>query len=204
MRRAELESRDPALFQEVSRDCLVGHLALLTAGGHPRSVALNFAAVEQTIYFHGALAGEKFDLIAAAPLAGFTMVKPYSTIPSHWLSPRNACPATQYFKSVEVRGRCLPVEDLAEKAAGLQALMRKHQPEGGYDPITAEAPAYRQALLHVGVFKVEPQSWTGKVKFGQNEPLHVRRKIVRALLERGGPLDGATAAEILAFTALED
>jgi nitroimidazol reductase NimA-like FMN-containing flavoprotein (pyridoxamine 5'-phosphate oxidase superfamily) len=197
VRRAELESSDPLLFQEVVRDCLVGYLTLLTGSGYPRAIALNFAAIGQVIYFHGALAGEKFELISADPQAGFTMVKPYSTIPSYWTAPANACPATQFFKSVEIRGRCQAVTDIGEKARGLQALMEKHQPEGGFDPILPEVPAYRQALQRVGVFRVVPQSWTGKVKFGQNEPPKVRQMILEGLRKRGLPLDAETAREIL-------
>jgi nitroimidazol reductase NimA-like FMN-containing flavoprotein (pyridoxamine 5'-phosphate oxidase superfamily) len=196
VRRLELASGDPALFAEVARRCEVGYLTLVTADGYPRSIALNFAAVGETIYFHGALQGEKFQIIQAAPRAGFTIVVPYSFIPSHWSAPRYACPATHFFKSVEIRGVCSAVTDPAEKAQGLGALMEKHQPEGGYDPIDPAVPVYAKALEHVGVFKVRPDSWTGKVKFGQNEPENLRRIFVAKLRERGGPMDEETAREI--------
>ncbi len=196
MRRRELASQQADLFREIALRCEVGYLTLVTAEGYPRSIALNFGAVGEVIYFHGALEGEKFALIQAAPRAGFTMVVSYSFIPSTWSAPRYACPATHFFKSVEIKGICASVTDPAEKARGLGALMDKHQPEGGFDVIDPAVPIYAKALANVGVFKVVPESWSGKVKFGQNEPENLRRVFVKKLRERGGPMDEETALEI--------
>jgi nitroimidazol reductase NimA-like FMN-containing flavoprotein (pyridoxamine 5'-phosphate oxidase superfamily) len=196
VRREELSSADLALFRDLADTCEVGYLSLVTGGGYPRSIALNFAAVAETIYFHGALEGEKFHLIQASPRAGFSIVRAYSFIPSNWSAPRYACPATHFFKSIEIKGVCSAVADPAEKAAGLMALMKKHQPEGNHDPIDPAVPIYAKALDGVGVFRVVPDSWTGKVKFGQNEPEKLRRIFVQKLRERGGPMDEETAREI--------
>ena len=196
MRRSELESFDSSLFVELADTCEVGYLSLVTSAGYPRAIALNFAAIGETIYFHGALEGEKFELIKANPRAGFTIVKSYSYIPSNWSAPRFACPATQFFKSIEIKGTCSVVADPAEKARGLGALMDKHQPEGGFDPIDPSVPVYAKALEGVGVFRVVADSWSGKVKFGQNEPEKLRRIFVEKLRERGGVMDEETALEI--------
>jgi nitroimidazol reductase NimA-like FMN-containing flavoprotein (pyridoxamine 5'-phosphate oxidase superfamily) len=202
MRRRELASREEDVFRELAAEVMVGYLGLVTADGVPRSIALNFAAIGHDIYFHGALAGEKFELLQRDPPAGFTIVKPYSYIPSYWSAPRFACPATHFFKSVEIKGTCGQVEDLAAKAGALQALMRKHQPEGRHDTIDPTVPQYAKALAHVGVFRLRCGSWTGKVKFGQNEPEKLRRVFVEELRRRGGPMDVETAAEIeQTFTA---
>ena len=196
MRRNELESADRLLFRDLADSCEVGYLSLVTASGYPRAIALNFAAVGETIYFHGALEGEKFELILASPPAGFSIVKPYSFIPSTWSAPRYACPATHFFKSIEIKGVCSLVDDPGEKARGLGALMNKHQPEGGFDTIDPALHHYAKALENVGVFRVTPDSWTGKVKFGQNEPEKLRRIFVEKLRERGGPMDEESAREI--------
>lgn len=196
MRRAELSAESAAFFSEVARDCAVGYLTLVTADGQPRSIALNFAELDGDIVFHGALDGEKFALMQAGPSAGFTMVKEYSFIPSYWSAPDHACPATHFFKSVEIRGRALVVDDPAYKARALQALMEKMQPEGGHVPLDHTLPMYRGALQKVGVFRVVNEAWTGKCKFGQNEPARIRRIFVEKLRERGAPVDLLTAAEI--------
>lgn len=120
---------------------------------------------------------------------------PYALIPSYWTAPKHACPATHFFKSVEIRGRCEFVDDPAEKAAGLQALMEKYQPEGGFEPIAADRRMYTKSLAGVGVFRVSG-TWTAKVKFGSNETAPVRRIWIEKLRERGAPRDLATADEI--------
>jgi len=197
MRRRELASGDPALFAEVAAGAEIGHFVIVTPDGWPRAVAVNFCAVGERIYFHGALAGEKHAVAAAggAPV-GFTMNLPHSMIPSYWTAPGYACPATHFFKSVEIKGRCTLVADPAEKAVALTALMEKYQPEGGYDPIDPAESRYAKALAGVGVFRIDPESWSGKVKFGQNEPAQLRRRFVAELRKRGLPRDLRTADEI--------
>jgi nitroimidazol reductase NimA-like FMN-containing flavoprotein (pyridoxamine 5'-phosphate oxidase superfamily) len=198
MRRDELSCDDPALFTEVAAAADVGCLALVTPSGWPRAVALNFCALGGRIYFHGALDGEKHAAadVPGGARAGFTMTVPYSMIPSTWSAPDHACPATHFFKSVEIKGRCVLVDDPAEKARALQALMDKYQPEGGFRPIDAADPRYAKALEGVGVFRIDPESWSGKVKFGQNEPERLRRRFVAELRRRAGPMDLETADEI--------
>ncbi len=102
---------------------------------------------------------------------------------------------------MEIKGRCGPVTDPAEKARALQALVEKHQPEGGFQRIEPALPHYAKALAHVGVYRLRCDSWTGKMKFGQNEPEKLRRLFVVKLRERGGPHDEATARAIEATLA---
>ena len=193
MRRAELSSSDPELFQFLARHCQEGYLSLVTAAGFPRSLAVNFAAIGESIYYHGALAGEKFERISADSRVGFSMVQSLSFIPSSWSSPTFACPATQLFRSVEIKGHCHILEDPVEKGRGLQALMTKHQPEGGHIPIKGGETTYRKAIDEVGVFRVDPDSWTAKVKLMQNEQAKLVWEVVEHLRKRGEPIDLVTA-----------
>lgn len=193
MRRAELASSDPELFQFLAQHCQEGYLSLVTGNGFPRALAVNFAASGQSIYFHGALAGEKYDRIQAESRVGFAMIQSLSFIPSSWSSPTFACPATQLFRSVEIKGHCYPVDDPSEKGRGLQALMTKYQPEGGYLPIQAGEKSYRKAIGEVGVFRVDPESWTAKVKLMQNEVASNVWEVVDHLRQRGEPIDLVTA-----------
>ncbi len=196
MRRSDFLNTDDAFFQQVAHRSQVGYLGLVTSEGYPRSVALNFVAVEQSIYFHGALAGEKFDLICGGEKVGFTMAWELSYIPSNWLGKEYACPATQMFKSVEIKGRCVVVEDVDEKARGLQALMEKHQPEGLFRPIAAGEKMYRKALEETGVFRVDADSWTGKARLFQEKSEAFQVKLTEKLAERGLAIDGDTILEL--------
>lgn len=196
MRRDDFLFTDDVFFNQVARNCQVGYLALITADGYPRSIALNFVATEKAIYFHGALAGEKFDIISTGTPVGFTMAWELSYIPSNWIGPEFACPATQLFKSVEIKGQCSVVTDLSEKAAGLQALMEKHQPEGNYLSFSPEEKMYKKALQHTGVFRVDMESWQGKARLYQEKPQDFQAKIISKLKERGLPVDLETIIEM--------
>jgi len=196
MRRDDFLHTDDAFFQQVARRCPVGYLSLITADGYPRSIALNFAAKDQAVYFHGALAGEKFDLLSSGVPVGFTMARELSYIPSNWTGPEYACPATQLFKSVEIKGRCAVVSDLSEKALGLQVLMEKYQPEGSFRPIKADEKMYLKALQQTGVFRVDVESWAGKSRLFQDKPETFLEKVISKLEERGLPVDLETVVEM--------
>jgi len=199
MKKDVLACQDPALFQELARICEVGYLSLVTTAGYPRTIPLNFTALGEAVYFHGARTGEKHDRIVADGICGFSMVLPLAYIPSHWVSPENGCPATQFFKSVEIKGRCTRVEDTDEKARALQALMVKHQPESTFRSFTDHTDAYAAALREVGVFRVDADSWTGKVKLGQNNTPRRRALLRDRLTERGDPVDLLTVREMALY-----
>ncbi len=196
MRRDDFLREDSGFFQEVARRCQVGYLGLIAESGTLRSVALNFVAVGEAIYFHGALDGEKFELLSKCPRVGFTMAWELSYIPSNWTGPEYACPATQLYKSVEIQGRGLVVEDLKEKVLALQALMEKHQAGDTFGKITAEEKIYRQALAATGVFRVDVESWAGKERLFQEKPRRFQEVVVGKLKERGAEIDMVTVLEI--------
>lgn len=194
MRRGELAVADPGLLEELARLCGEGLLALVRADGFPRALAVNFVLHRGAICFHGARAGEKFERITADGKVGFTLIQALSLLPSTWFSPTYACPATQLYRSVEITGRCVSLDDPAEKAAALQALMDRYQPEGGFQPLAADDPLYRKALAEVGVFRVAVTGWTGKVKLLQDKPAGLRRNIADRLAARGAAVDLLTVA----------
>ena len=196
MRREDFLFTDEAFFNQVSQRCMVGYLGLITADGYPRSVALNFVAAGKALYFHGALSGEKFDIISTGTPVGFTMAWELSYIPSNWIGPEYACPATQLFKSVEIKGQCSVVSDLAEKVLGLQKLMEKHQPEGNYRPFATDEKIYKKALEQTGVFRVDVEIWQGKARLYQEMPQDFQAKIIAKLKERGLPVDHDTIIEM--------
>jgi len=199
MRRDDFLREDVEFFKEVAHRCQVGYLGLMTEEGFPRNVALNFVAMNEAIYFHGALAGQKFDLLAKKPRVGFTMAWELSYIPSNWIGPEYACPATQLYKSVEIQGQGVVVEDGHEKARALQALMEKHQPGETFRKITGDEKIYRKALAETGVFRVDVESWAGKVRLYQEKPASFRELIIGKLKERGAEIDLVTASQIEEF-----
>ena len=194
MRRQDCEITEPEEQLAVLARAEWGTLGLVSAQGAPVLVPLNFVLHEGRIIFHGAHAGEKCGLLREGPQASFLVVEAYAQVPSYAFDPVNACPATQYFKSVLVKGRVEELRDPVQKAGALEALMRKLQPEGGYEPIRAESPAYQTRLQGVAVFALTCGEVTGKFKLGQKLSAEARGRVEAALEARGCPLDAQTVA----------
>jgi uncharacterized protein len=193
MRRAEFEidgeqEEIAAFLQEMS----FGFLDTVDADGTPGMTPLNFAYANGSLYFHGSRIGEKMTQIKSNPRVTFMAAKEYAVIPSYFSDPLMACPATSYFKSVRVDGEAVLVTDPAEKAAALEALMRKLQPEGGYKTIDAEDPDYLPRLKGVAVVRIGAERIVGKFKFGQNLKEAQRQSVISQLAERNLPMDAET------------
>lgn len=163
------------------------HLATTTPDGMPVLRTLHGVVMGEAITFHGAPAGEKAETLGRPAVVSVEEV--VTTLPSYFLDPRRACPATTYFRSVQVHGVIEPVTDPAEKAQVLAALMRKHQPEGGYEALDAEHPLYRGAIAGLMVFRIPFATVDGKAKLGQNRRPEELGIILQKLWERGLPAD---------------
>ena len=146
--------------------------------------------------FHGGQRGEKRALLGARAVASAEEI--VARIPSWMLEPERACPATTFFRSVQVEGPVEEVTDLDEKAAILQALMERFQPEGLHRPITAPDPMYTRSVAGTRVLRLRPEALTVRSKLGQGKPPAVRQKILRGLWQRGAPGDLAAIGVIQA------
>lgn len=147
---------------------------------------LHHALSDGLIVFHGADRGGKLDLIGEVVLQGEVAL---ARIPSWMTDPERACPATTWFRSVQVRGTCARLEDPGARARALQALMERLQPEGGYVPITAEDPRYARTVASLAILAVTPREVTVRNKVGQNRGPETIGRVARALWERGDPGD---------------
>ena len=151
---------------------------------------------DNLISFHCAQAGEKWVALQFNPKITFSAYLPHAVIPSYWITDDNGCNASQYYKSVQIDGRVKIITDPVDKAAHLQALMEKYQPEGKYKPVTADDPLHSRSVIKTGVVAVVPESVSCKIKFGQHLPAETREKVVKGLEQRGEPIDLLTAEEI--------
>ena len=193
MRRRDYEMAERVEMEQLLATAEHGYLGLVTEDGWPMAVPLNFVFADGRIYFHGASEGEKMLSLEHQARVTFTVAEGFAIVPSYFRDPKLACPATQYYKCVMIRGTARVVSEVAEKAAALQALMTKLQPEGGHEPITADNPLYRKSLKTTAVVAIEIRRMTGKFKFGQNLPKSTRRLVAERLEGRGCPLDLETA-----------
>jgi len=189
----EISETDRHTVNEVLAAAEVGYVALVKPDGRPRVIPVNFVADGLSILFHGAIHGEKFDVLEPGAEVCFNAALVYSVIPSHWLTAENVRGANHYFMSVQVDGRGETVEDRGDKARVLQLLMEKYQPEGQFRAITVDEPFYAEVLAVTAIFRIEAAAVSTRVNMGQNRPERVRRMVIDRLEERGTPVDLRTA-----------
>ncbi len=189
VRRTDYELTDEATAFAFLDAQTHGFLGFTRPDGWPGMVAVNFVRIGRSIFFHGSPEGEKMRSLAADPRVTFLVADDFSIIPSYFTNPQMACPATQYYRAVLVRGRARILGTRDERAAALQALMEKLQPDGGHQPITADNPIYIKSLDTTAVIEVPIEEWTAKFKFGQNLPNRKRLSVAEQLLDRANPRD---------------
>ena len=175
------------------------HLASVDPAGAPVLRALHPVLLGEAVYFHGAPAGEKLSCIGQRAVVCAEEV--IAEIPSYFIDPERACPATTYYESAQAHGVIEAVSDETEKAAALQALMVKYQPEGGHAPIDPGDPRfaaiYRKAVAGVLVLRLRIDYIDGKLKLGQNRGPEDLARVLEGLWKRGQPGD-ARAVDRLA------
>lgn len=161
----------------------VGRLATVDARGYPQIIPMNFAFWEGAVYMHSHTRGEKLDNMARDARSGFEADREIAFLPSYFSSPTDASMADTLYASVVIKGRSSLVSDRQEKSDALNALMRKYQPEGRYEPIRPGMGV----LDHVAVIRTEPEQVRGKYKIGQHMNRADRAALAAKILERGAP-----------------
>jgi nitroimidazol reductase NimA-like FMN-containing flavoprotein (pyridoxamine 5'-phosphate oxidase superfamily)/predicted N-acetyltransferase YhbS len=170
------------------------HLAMTRGDGAPVLRTLNAAVSEDWLLFHAAPSGEKAACIGRPVVAQAEQI--VATIPSYFSDPERACPATTYFRSVQVHGTLERIDDPHLKADALQRIMLRYQPEGGYVPISFHTPLYQNAIRGVLVLGIRLRHLTGKAKLGQNRAPEQVQQLIEGLWRRGAPGD-ARAIELM-------
>ncbi|MCA3015479.1 MAG: GNAT family N-acetyltransferase [Myxococcaceae bacterium] len=193
MRRREFLGTDEtarALFDAAE----VVHLAGADAEGRVVLKTVHGVVDDGWLCFHAAPAGEKLSLLGREIVV--TAEEVVARVPSFFIDPVRACPATTLFRSAQLRGVLTAIDAPGRKARVLQRLMEKLQPEGGHAPITAEHPLYSAAVRGLLVAGLPLEGAVAKVKLGQNRDDASRSAIVEHLWRRGAPTD-ARAIELL-------
>lgn len=199
MRRKEFEVMDAEETKHFLEEVSYGVLGTVGEDGWPELTPLNFVYHEGFVYFHGSKIGQKMSNIKRLDRVTFSVAKEYAIIPSYFLDPKLACPATAYFKSVLIKGTAEIVESAAEKAAALQAFMNKLQPEGGFEAIDPADSDYASQLKATGVVRITIHEMSSKYKFGQNLKEPRFTQVTDGLAQRGDALDAETIALMKAY-----
>ncbi len=177
----------------------VGRIASIDENGFPQIIPMNFVFLNDAIYMHSHTKGEKLDNIMRNEKVGFEVDRELEFLPSYFEDPKDASLADTLYISVVVKGTGSIVEDRNEKTLALNGLMKKYQPEGRYDPLKSEM----EVIDEVAIIKVEPDSFRGKYKIGQNLQKQERIELANKILERNTSSAKKTL-EVMGFEITED
>ena len=166
-----------------------GRISSIDESGFPQIIPMNFVFINDTVYMHSHIRGEKLDNIRRNQKVGFEVDKSLEFLPSYFSDPTDASLADTLYISVVIKGNASIVSDKKEKTNALNGLMKKYQPEGGYEPIKPDM----NILKEVEVIKIIPESLRGKYKIGQNMDMKSRIDLAKQILER----NSSTAKETL-------
>ena len=176
-----------------------GRISSIDENGYPQIIPMNFVFISDAIYMHSHVRGEKLDNIRRNQKVGFEVDKNLEFLPSYFSDPTDASLADTLYISVVIKGNASIVSDKEEKTTALNGLMKKYQPEGGYEPIKPEMGV----LDEVVVIKIVPKSLRGKYKIGQNMDMKSRIDLAKQILERNTPTAKETL-DIMGFEIIDD
>lgn len=196
MRRKDKAFLDAEGIGQTLDSATWGVLGLAAPAGPPVMVPLNFVRIDDTLFIHSAQEGEKMTRVRAGAEASFLVVDALAVVPSYAFDPDRACKATQYYTSVLLHGRVEEVREPARKAAALQALMVKLQPEGGHRPIEAGDPLYRAGVDAVAILAFHIDRASAKRELGGRLTPDQRQAVAATLVQRGAPKDLETAQRL--------
>ncbi len=191
--KLEIKSKEKVI--EFLSSQQTGRIASIDDNGFPQIIPMNFVFINDAVYMHSHIRGEKLDNIKRNQKVGFEVDKSLEFLPSYFSDPTDASLADTLYISVVIKGNASIISDKEEKTNALNGLMEKYQPEGGYEPIRSDM----DVLKGVEVIKIVPESLRGKYKIGQNMDMKSRVELAKLILERNSP----TAKETLDVMGFE-
>ena len=177
----------------------IGRISSIDKNGFPQIIPMNFVFLNDAVYLHSHVRGEKLENISRNNKVGFEVDKELEFLPSYFEDPNDASLADTLYISVVIKGIGSFVIDRKEKTLALNALIAKYQPEGQYEPIKSDM----EVLDEVTVIKVTPQTIHGKYKIGQNMNLKDRMDLAQKILKRNSSSAKQTL-KIMGFEVTDD
>ena len=195
--KLEIKSKEKVI--EFLSSQQTGRIASIDDNGFPQIIPMNFVFINDAVYMHSHIRGEKLDNIKRNQKVGFEVDKSLEFLPSYFSDPADASLADTLYISVIIKGNASIVSDKEEKTNALNGLMEKYQPEGGYEPIRPDM----DVLKEVEVIKIVPESLRGKYKIGQNMDMKSRIDLAKQILKRNTPTAKETL-DIMGFKMVDN
>ena len=195
--RLEIKSKEKII--EFLNQQETGRVCSIDKEGFPQIIPMNFVYAKDSIYMHSHPRGEKLENMTKNPKVGFEVDQSLEFLPSYFSSPTDASQADTLYISVVIKGNATLVSDPKEKTFALNELMKKYQPEGGYEKLVPHMPVVEE----VAIIKVTPVTIRGKYKIGQHFDKKTRLEIAKKILERNSPTAENTV-KIMGITKTKD
>jgi len=176
-----------------------GRISSIDKQGFPQIIPMNFVFLNDLVYMHSHIRGEKIENIKRNSKVGFEVDKNLEFLPSYFSDPEDASLADTLYISVVIKGEAQLVEDNEEKVLALNGLMEKYQPEGQYKPMNKNMGV----LDATAVIKIIPKEMNGKYKIGQNMSKEEKVDLANKIKNRNSKTSKETLA-IMGFTIEND
>ena len=167
--------------------------------GFPQIIPMNFVFLNDSVYMHSHIRGEKIENIKRNSKVGFEVDRNLEFLPSYFSDPEDASLADTLYISVVIKGEALLVENNEEKVLALNGLMKKYQPEGRYKPMDKDM----DVLDATAVIKIIPKEMNGKYKIGQNMSKEEKIDLANKIKDRNSKTSRETLA-IMGFVIQDD
>ena len=172
-----------------------GRISSIDKDGFPQIIPMNFVFLNNTVYMHSHIKGEKIENIKRNSKVGFEVDKNLEFLPSYFSDPEDASLADTLYISVVIKGEAILVEDKEEKVLALNGLMEKYQPEGQYKPMREDM----DVLDATAVIKIMPKEMNGKYKIGQNMSKDEKIELAQKIKNRNSQTSRDTL-EVMGFS----
>ena len=193
-----LEIKSYEKIKQFLNDEHVGRISSIDVNGFPQIIPMNFVFLNDAIYMHSHVKGEKLDNISKNNKVGFEADRELEFLPSYFEDPHNAALADTLYISIVIKGIASFVSDREEKTLALNGLMEKYQPEGFYDPLKSDM----RVLDAVSVIKIIPKKLHGKYKIGQHMNSNDRMVLAKKIFEKNS-LTAKTTLKIMGFEEID-
>ena len=176
-----------------------GRISSIDEHGFPQIIPMNFVFLNDSVYMHSHIRGEKIENIKRNSKVGFEVDRNLEFLPSYFSDPEDASLADTLYISVVIKGEALLVENNEEKVLALNGLMKKYQPEGRYKPMDKDM----DVLDATAVIKIIPEEMNGKYKIGQNMSKEEKIDLANKIKDRNSKTSRETLA-IMGFAIQDD
>tara|TARA_Y100001938_G_scaffold140543_1_gene208872 strand:+ start:82 stop:714 length:633 start_codon:yes stop_codon:yes gene_type:complete len=176
-----------------------GRISSIDEQGFPQIIPMNFVFLNDLVYMHSHIRGEKIENIKRNSKVGFEVDRNLEFLPSYFSDPENASLADTLYISVVIKGEAQLVESNEEKVLALNGLMKKYQPEGQYKPMNKNM----RVLDATAVIKIIPKEMNGKYKIGQNMTKDEKIELANKIRQRNSKTSEETLA-VMGFAIEND